>query len=271
MTKFETNLPTVIEELQAKDIALEAKDVDLQNQIDSEIAKRISADVQLQANIDTEAVARFNADKLLQTNIDAEANSRASKDQDLQGQIDALNIAGTVQYFARKGAPEGWLKADGSVVSRTQYAKLFAAVGTMFGTGDGSTTFNLPDLRGEFVRGFDDGRGVDSGRVLGSLQKDEFKTHKHPMISWNHSTPDGANAIKVDTLFISPFVQPPSPSNPLGGAPGSSYASIPGMTITENTLPNASEGYFLQQNLYGQPGGTETHPRNVALLACIKY
>lgn len=60
--------------------------------------------------------------------------------------------------------------ADGSAISRNDYAALFNKIGTTFGDGDGSTTFNIPDLRGEFVRGFDDGRGVDSSRVFGSNQ-----------------------------------------------------------------------------------------------------
>ena len=62
---------------------------------------------------------------------------------------------------------------------RTTYAALFAVVGTTYGAGDGSTTFNLPDLRGEFIRGLDSGRGVDSGRALGSFQADEIKAHTH--------------------------------------------------------------------------------------------
>ena len=55
-------------------------------------------------------------------------------------------------------------------ISRTTYAALFAVIGETFGAGDGSTTFNLPDLRGEFIRGWDNSRGVDSGRVFGSAQ-----------------------------------------------------------------------------------------------------
>lgn len=87
--------------------------------------------------------------------------------------------AGEVAFFARNTAPTGYLKANGAAVSRTAYATLFAAIGTTFGAGDGSTTFNLPDLRGEFIRGWDDGRGVDSGRAFGSYQTDEIKSHKH--------------------------------------------------------------------------------------------
>lgn len=78
--------------------------------------------------------------------------------------------SGAVMHFAMSSAPTGWLKANGAAVSRTTYASLFSAIGTTFGSGDGSTTFNLPDLRAEFVRGWDDGRGVDSGRSFGSAQ-----------------------------------------------------------------------------------------------------
>jgi putative tail fiber protein len=94
---------------------------------------------------------------------------------DLSGMIPS----GAVLYFAGQTAPSGWLKANGAAVSRSTYAALFAAIGTTYGTGDGRSTFNLPDLRGEFVRGWDDGRGVDNGRAFGSAQADEFKAHTH--------------------------------------------------------------------------------------------
>lgn len=87
--------------------------------------------------------------------------------------------AGEVTFFAGSTVPAGWLEADGSDVSRTTYARLFSAIGTTYGTGNGSSTFGLPDLRGEFVRGWDNGRGVDSGRSLGSSQGDELKSHSH--------------------------------------------------------------------------------------------
>jgi microcystin-dependent protein len=89
---------------------------------------------------------------------------------------------GSVSAFAMPTAPTGWLVCDGSAVSRTEYADLFAAIGTIWGDGDGASTFNLPDLRGEFVRGFDDGRGVDAGRVFASAQADELKTHTHEVM-----------------------------------------------------------------------------------------
>jgi len=152
----------------------------------------------------------------------------------IQDQIDAVNTAvsevasvpsGTVINVAMQTAPTGYLKADGTAVSRATYAALFAAIGTTFGVGDGATTFNLPDLRGEFVRGFDDGRGVDSGRAFGSAQADEFKSHNH---SLQYSFSSGS-------------------SQRADGGGGLSYSGSTGST-----------------------GGTETRPRNIALLACIK-
>lgn len=88
---------------------------------------------------------------------------------------------GSIQPFAgEKGSiPNKWLLCDGSAISRSTYPQLFSIIGETYGAGDGSTTFNLPDLRGEFIRGFDDGRGVDSGRTLGSFQDHELESHRH--------------------------------------------------------------------------------------------
>ena len=86
---------------------------------------------------------------------------------------------GAVFAFAMNAPPTGYLECDGTAVSRTTYADLFAVIGTTFGVGDGSTTFNLPELRGEFVRGWDNGRGVDTARAFGSAQADELKAHTH--------------------------------------------------------------------------------------------
>ena len=88
---------------------------------------------------------------------------------------------GSIQALAYvPGAPiSGWLYCNGDAVSRSTYADLFAAIGTTYGVGDGSTTFNLPDLRGVFLRGLDDGKGYDSGRAIGTYQADDNKAHTH--------------------------------------------------------------------------------------------
>jgi microcystin-dependent protein len=94
---------------------------------------------------------------------------------------------GTVISFAGSTAPEGWMICDGSAISRTDYAGLFAAIGTLWGIGDGLNTFNLPDLEGRFLRGADNGATVDpdagtrvplgSGVAngVGSLQDDAIR------------------------------------------------------------------------------------------------
>ena len=89
--------------------------------------------------------------------------------------------AGTIALFAGNdgAAPAGWFYCTGGAISRTQYPDLFAAISTYYGAGDGSTTFNLPNLNGYVMRGFDDGRGVDPGRVVGTQQAQSMSTHKH--------------------------------------------------------------------------------------------
>jgi microcystin-dependent protein len=87
--------------------------------------------------------------------------------------------AGCVAHFAMNSAPAGWLAANGAAVSRTTYAALFAVIDTLYGVGDNSTTFNLPDLRGYFVRGAGtNADGVASG-TFGAKQADELKSHTH--------------------------------------------------------------------------------------------
>ncbi|AUO26540.1 hypothetical protein C0058_11235 [Pseudomonas sp. NC02] len=95
----------------------------------------------------------------------------------------ALVPTGAVSYMATTTVPNGFIKRNGAAVSRTTYAALFAVIGTTFGAGDGSTTFNVPDARGEFDRGWDDSRGIDPGRALGSFQVDSFASHTHPQDS----------------------------------------------------------------------------------------
>jgi microcystin-dependent protein len=80
-----------------------------------------------------------------------------------QGAVSAP--AGTVNPYAGSTAPTGWLLSYGQAVSRTTYANLFAVLSTTYGVGDGSTTFNLPDLRGRVVAGEDDMGGTAASRL----------------------------------------------------------------------------------------------------------
>jgi microcystin-dependent protein len=74
---------------------------------------------------------------------------------------------------------DGYLYCNGQTINRVTYSGLFSKIGTIFGVGNGSTTFNLPDSRGVFLRGLDDGRGLDSGRAFGSYQEDSIQNHGH--------------------------------------------------------------------------------------------
>lgn len=78
----------------------------------------------------------------------------------------SVETCGTIGYSATKQPPLGALIANGSEVSRTTYAKLFNKIGVWFGVGDGSNTFNLPDLRGVVPRGLDLGRALDSNQLI---------------------------------------------------------------------------------------------------------
>ena len=101
--------------------------------------------------------------------------------------------AGIISAFAGVTAPSGWLMCYGQAVSRTEYAGLFTALSTTYGSGDGSTTFNIPDLRGRAIAGVDNMGGTDAGRLstantLGTasgtetvtLASTEIPAHSHP-------------------------------------------------------------------------------------------
>ena len=87
-------------------------------------------------------------------------------------QADALNPSGAMVMFGGASAPTGWLLCDGAAVSRATYATLFAAIGTTWGVGDGSTTFNVPDMRGRAPIGAGTGSGL-TPRTLGSKLGEE--------------------------------------------------------------------------------------------------
>ena len=159
--------------------------------------------------------------------------------------------AGGVAHFAMSTAPTGWLKCNGALVSRTTYAALFAAIGTTFSAGDGVTTFGLPELRGEFIRCLSDGRAVDTGRGLGSAQGEAYLNHSHAASAdtggeHTHTVPVGRGGVGS--------VGEVSADTGVTAFTGSAGAHSHTITVATSTT-----------------GGTETRPRNVALLACIKY
>ena len=162
---------------------------------------------------------------------------------------------GSVHQMATTVVPAGYLKCNGAAISRTTYADLFAVIGTTWGAGDGSTTFNVPELRGEFVRGWDDGRGIDSGRSFASSQSSRNLAHTHGATSTvndpghNHSyrrhaevERDGGNRDTADDDREN--------------------------TANVNTS-NATTGITVSTNI-ASSGGADARPRNIALMYVIK-
>lgn len=144
---------------------------------------------------------------------------------------------------------DGWLVCNGSAVSRTEYALLFDAIGTTYGAGNGTTTFNLPDMRGEFARGLDLGRGIDAGRVLGSAQADSFRSHAHP------ATASAAGQHRHDN----------GSGNQADGRPG---GAVRGVGAGSQSV-TGYDGDHTHTITVASAGGSETRGRNVALLPCI--
>lgn len=150
-------------------------------------------------------------------------------------------MAGQIVYCAGSAIPNGYLECNGATVSRTTYATLFAAIGSTYGPGDGATTFHLPDLRGEFIRGWDNGRGVDSGRAFGSAQAASVESHFHMT--------DGSNGSNSHAV--------------LNNADGPFDAN--------SMINNAADAAYRAGTRTGAFGGTETRPRNIAMIAAIKF
>lgn len=116
------------------------------------------------------------------------ADGTATTDAVTKGQLDTAMPVGAVISYAGASAPAGWALCDGSALSRSTYAALFAALGIAHGAGDGSTTFNLPDLRGRFALAAGQGAGGLSNRVLAdkngntethTLSSSEMPSHSH--------------------------------------------------------------------------------------------
>lgn len=160
-------------------------------------------------------------------------------------------LVGQVCFFAMEVAPSGFLVCNGAAVSRTTYAALFSAIGTIHGVGDGATTFNLPDLRGEFIRGADMGRGADAGRGFGSFQA----------AAGGGGGPTGVAEWQ-------------SARNPYGENNGGGVIPVPtdgnwsGWAVTGRSL-DGDDHHIRMRNHPSNTNSGINHPRNVALLPCV--
>jgi phage-related tail fiber protein len=125
------------------------------------LSENINFDPNFEANLNIELANRLKISENLADLNDTEQ---------ARNNLNITNLTGAIMPFSFSLAPDGWLECNGSEVSRTTYANLFSKIGTNYGVGDGVNTFNIPDLRGEFIRGWDNGRGVDSNRSLGVIK-----------------------------------------------------------------------------------------------------
>lgn len=133
----------------------------------------------------------------------------------------ALVPAGTVLATARSTAPTGYLLCDGSAVSRTTYADLFTAISTTYGSGDGSTTFNVPDLRGRVPVGVDGAAGrLSANDALGNTSGSETHTLTEAQLPSHH--------------HVIPIVTGAIGSGSTAGILHSSTSSAPSTTTSNN-------------------------------------
>ncbi|MFH1714631.1 MAG: phage tail protein [Elusimicrobiota bacterium] len=171
-----------------------------------------------------------------------------------------LMPVGAILAYSSTTAPEGFLYCDGTAVSRTEYADLFLLVQEIYGEGDGSTTFNLPDFRGRFLRGVDDGSGRDpdvndrpvmnlggeTNNAVGSVQADEFKGHAHNVY---YNTQDAS----------------PPPDN--SGA--MTIYGLSNSVVYEGAQSRTN--YQIGKFNLNSSGGNETRPENAYVAYIIKY
>jgi microcystin-dependent protein len=174
--------------------------------------------------------------------------------------------------------PPEYLYCNGQAVSRTTYSVLFGRIGTTFGVGDGSTTFNVPNLRGNFICGWDDARGVDSGRTFGTEQSSSIGTHGH------NTSIQGANHYHqgvtggVSTYHYHNYSVGNSsnrPLNPGGGGTGNQgrYAANTGGISANHQHYLVTGGVSAAHaHVAGNVSGIgESRPRNYALAYFIKF
>lgn len=142
--------------------------------------------------------------------------------------LSASSPAGAVIPYAGAAAPAGWLECNGAAISRTAYATLFAAIGILWGAGDGVNTFNLPDARGRFLRGAgNSGNGTMAngaafpGGAAGSYANDQLQGHIHRT---------GAATMQIGTGYdVADTVASPYP------ATGAKFMSVPAPDATNGT------------------------------------
>ena len=199
------------------------------------------------------------------------------------GSVLQTNGSGALSFVAIQGVPvgsifcrafsvvpAGYLECNGAAVSRTTYSALFALIGEYYGAGNGSTTFNLPDLRGEFIRGFDNGRGVDSGRSIGTFQTAENNSHSHGYTNPGITVSGANHNHNIRGLSLQPSIAS------VGITLGSGQGYQIGYRTNDDVVTGDAVKFSGTQTMTGNVGitisnaGSEARPRNIALMYIIK-
>ena len=168
---------------------------------------------------------------------------------------------GTILAHAANTPPTGFLECNGSNISRSTYATLFSAISTTFGVGDGSSTFALPDLRGQFIRGWANTGSTDASRVFGSTQTDQNKNHTHT----------------TDTTSLTGGIRKISEGFGAGGSATGVFTKTAdgNNTITGSSSTSPVGGVDFDgthtHTISSSGGGTEARPINLALMYIIKF
>jgi microcystin-dependent protein len=213
--------------------------------------------------------ASVNAAKLASDSVTTVKILDANVTREKIVSTERLPIGMIVPYAGSSTPPSGFLLCDGTAVSRTTYADLYSAIGVAFGYGNNSTTFNLPDLRGRFLRGVDGSAGVDpdkasrsamatggnSGNNVGSIQGSAYTNHSHTITDPGH----------VHDETVSTTTGGPGSDIGIGGLAGGV-----GQT-TSNTLDVASNTTGITATNASTTGSTETRPVNAYVYYMIKY
>jgi len=177
---------------------------------------------------------------------------------------------GAVLPFAGETAPSGWLVCDGSAVSRSTYAELYAYIGTLYGAGNGSTTFNLPNLQNQFIR------GSSNTRPVGNTESDQLGSHSHTgstNTTGNHTHTGSTSSAGEHSHTFRRSDYSNDNSGPLslnGDGSIEDYTTSTAGAHTHGMSLNNAGNHSHTLNI-NSTGGSETRPQNIALLYCIKY
>ena len=189
----------------------------------------------------------------------------------LSFQIVAGVPSGSVFCMAVATVPTGYLECNGAAVSRTTYAALFAIIGVQYGAGNGSSTFNIPDLRGEFVRGYDHGRGVDNNRSINDPQAASNASHNHSIsLSGTTSTKSLTGSVQ---RISETFNNSGSTTGVFSKSTGFGANFTPGAPDVNDTGAfsiDASHDHTFSASGTSGSQGSEARPRNVAMMYIIK-